>query len=137
MSGRARGLVILGAAGIAVGLALGWVVFTAVGAALVVLVVAVLLVPLPRSADWSELSAPHRVVRGDDASIVVAVTVPEGSTTWVSAVDDSGTGRSWLPPGSASASLEWPLDTSRRGLLPGGPTRLEATDHRAPVVQRE
>ena len=128
MSGRARGVILLGAACIAVGLALGWVVFTAVGAALVVLVVVVLLIPLPRDADWWDVSAPYRVVRGDEAEIIVDVAVPQGSTTWVSAVDDSGAGRSWLPAGGSTASLVWSLDTSRRGLLPGGPTRLEAAD---------
>jgi uncharacterized protein (DUF58 family) len=82
----------------------------------------------PRSAQWHDVSVPARVVRGDEASITVGVTVPSGSTTWVSAVDHDGRHRGWLPDGERVADLSWPIDTSRRGVFPGGPSRLEAQD---------
>ena len=60
--------------------------------------------------------------------MVVHVSVPHGSTTWVSAVDDAGAARTWLPRSGAEADLTWPVDTSRRGRYDVGPARLEAGD---------
>jgi len=128
MTRRGVGVTVLGATAVAVGALLGWVEVTAAGAALLVLVVLTFAFRFPRSAQWRDVSVPTRVVRGDEATITVGVSVPDGSTTWVSAVGDEGGPRAWLPGTARSADLSWPIDTSRRGVFPGGPSRLEAQD---------
>jgi uncharacterized protein (DUF58 family) len=128
MTRRGIGVTVLGALAVTVGALLGWIEVTAVGAALLVLVALTFGFRFPRSAQWHDVSVPARVVRGDEASITVGVTVPSGSTTWVSAVDHDGRHRGWLPDGERVADLSWPIDTSRRGVFPGGPSRLEAQD---------
>lgn len=128
MRARVAGLVALAVVGLAVAVVLGWAEVLAVSAGLLVLVVATPLLRLPRSASWADVSAPTRVTRGDPAEVVVRVSVPHGPTTWVSAVDDSGGSRTWLPSRDPEADLHWPIDTSRRGLYGGGPSRLEAGD---------
>lgn len=127
MRGRAAGLAVLAVASAAVAVALGWSEVLAVAGALVTVLIVVLLVRLPPAATWSDLSAPERVTRGDEAAVVVQVVVPRGPTTWVSAVDEAGNARAWLPRGT-EAELRWPVDTSRRGRYVVGPARLEAGD---------
>ncbi len=128
MTGRTTGLLVVAVAAIGAGVGLGWAEVLAVGVGLLVLTAATALVRLPVSASWTDVAAPTRVTRGDVAQVVIRVDVPHGPTTWVSAVDDSGTARTWLPARAAPADLVWPLDTSRRGVFPGGPARLEAAD---------
>jgi uncharacterized protein (DUF58 family) len=128
MSGRTAGVVALGGATVAVGVLLGWLEVEAVGIGLLALLAVPALLRRPSAATWSDVSVPRRVIRGDDAAVVVAVSVPRGSTAWVSAVDDAGTDRTWLPDGVRHGELRWPIDTSHRGLFPGGPSRLETAD---------
>jgi hypothetical protein len=136
MTRRGIGVTVLGALAVTVGALLGWIEVTAVGAALLVLVALTFGFRFPRSAQWHDVSVPARVVRGDEASITVGVTVPSGSTTWVSAVDGDGRHRGWLPDGerstrrvaassraghldsrprtpSASVAARWPYDSRR------------------------
>ncbi len=127
MKGRAAGVAVLAVASAAVAIALGWSEVLAVAGALAVLLVVTWLVRLPPAATWSDVSAPERVTRGDDAAVVVHVSVPRGPTTWVSAVDAAGHSRAWLPRGT-EAELSWPVDTARRGRFDVGPSRLEAGD---------
>lgn len=128
MTGRATGLAALVLAGAAVGVALGWAEVVAVVVALLAVAASALLMRLPATATWADVSAPHRVTRGDAAAVVIRVVVPSGPTTWVSAVDGRGTGRTWLPTAATDADLTWPIDTSRRGQYDVGPARLEAGD---------
>lgn len=130
MTGRAWGLVVLGAASIAAGMALRWPEFIAVGATLLVLLLMPLAIRRPRGATWNDVSSPVRVVRNNPAAVVIDVTVAEGSTRWVSAVDEVGRGRVFLPEAIVGAAqpVAWPIDTSRRGLFHVGPARLEVGD---------
>ena len=147
MSGRGAGLALLGVASVATGLLLRWPEFVAIGIGLLCLLLVPLFLRRPRAAHWQDLSAPVRVVRGDQAAVAIDVTVDSGSTRWVSAVDELQVDRVFLPSGASSPSpshspspypspsfgarsftLEWPVDTSRRGLFEVGPTRLEAGD---------
>lgn len=128
MTGRATGVLVLVLAGAVVGVALGWAEVVAVVVALLAVVASAFLMRLPSAATWSDVSTPQRVARGDAAAVVVHVTIPSGPTTWVSAVNVHGTGRTWLPAADADADLTWPVDTSRRGQFDVGPARLEAGD---------
>lgn len=114
------------AGAVAVGLWLQWAALVAIAAGLASLVLIALTLRRPRSASWADVSAPVRVVRGDLAILSIAVNV-QGPTRWVSAVDDSGHDRVFLPFPSAG-DLTWPIDTSRRGLFHIGPSRLEFGD---------
>lgn len=134
----ARGLWVgtAGVLAVAAGLLQQWPELVAVGVGLLALLLVPLALRHPSSASWADVSAPVRVVRSDPAEVVVSVNVPEGSTRWVSAVDDLQTDRVFLPGGASSSSsstsssceLAWPVDTSRRGLFHVGPSRLEARD---------
>jgi uncharacterized protein (DUF58 family) len=128
MTRRGVGILILGALTVGTGAGFGWLEIAAGGVALLALVPVTYLLRFPRSAQWWDVSTPVRVVRGDDAAITIGVTVPRGPTTWVSALDDLGSPRSWITRGNTTTELAWPVDTSRRGLFPGGPSRLEAQD---------
>jgi uncharacterized protein (DUF58 family) len=128
VSGRAVGVTGLAGGLVLAGVLLGWVELEAVGVAMIALLAVPLLLRRPSTANWSEMAVPRRVVRGDEAAVVLSVQVPRGSTTWVSAVDDAGAERTWLPAGTRECELRWPVDTSHRGLFAGGPSRLEWGD---------
>ena len=107
----------IGAAGVlavAISLWVRWPELLAVGVGLLSLLLVPVVLRFPVAASWSDVSAPVRVVRGDPAEVVVAVTVPAGSTRWVSAVDDLESDRVFLPFASATGDLVWSVDTSRR-----------------------
>lgn len=121
----------VGAAGVlavVVSLSVRWPELLAVGVGLLALLLVPIVLRFPAAATWSDVSAPVRVVRGDPAEVVVSVTVPTGSTRWVSAVDDAESDRVFLPFASGTGDLVWSVDTSRRGLFHVGPSRLEAGD---------
>jgi uncharacterized protein (DUF58 family) len=123
---RAWGLALLGSLGIALGALLGWAELVAVGAGMLSLPLLVLLaVRSPRAVSWQDVTVPARVVRGDPSTLVVAVTA-RGSTRWLSA-SGSGAADGHRAVGSGG-NLSWPVDTSRRGLIAAGPTRLEFAD---------
>lgn len=105
-----------------------WVVLTALGAGLLTLGVVPLLLRLPNSASWRDVSAPTRVVRADAASLTIGIEVPFGSNCWVSAVSSDGSNRVFVPGLSRTETLTWHIDTSRRGLYLVGPSRLDAGD---------
>ena len=73
----------------------------------------------PRTIAWRDVSVPHRVTRGDDASLEISVTM-SSRPTWVSAVGNERR--------KVEATLEWPVDTRFRGRFAVGPDRLEYAD---------
>lgn len=114
-----------------VGVALGWAELCVVSLALLIVGLAPLLTGTVRTASWLDASSPIRVVRGEAATVAIDVSVGPGSLRWVSAVDDLTGERTWLPPSASSsgiARLEWPIDSTRRGIFDVGPHRLEAAD---------
>ncbi len=111
-----------------VGIAFGWAILVAVGAACLALGLLPLTLGLPRMASWNDVPGPTRFVRGTEASLAIAITLPVGSARWMSATSADGFDRTFLPGHSRSESLIWPIDTSRRGLYLVGPSRLEAGD---------
>jgi uncharacterized protein (DUF58 family) len=123
-----------GALAIVIGWPLGWLELVVVGMALIVLAFSPLLRGSVGSATWVDVSTPVRVVRGDSATVAIDLEVGPGSLRWVSAVDDSTGQRTWLPAASSedssprSVSLEWPIDSTRRGLFEVGPHRLVVAD---------
>ncbi|HAN70618.1 MAG TPA: hypothetical protein DCQ36_03385 [Actinobacteria bacterium] len=128
MNPRGWAIALTSALGLAIALWLDWSVLLAVALGLGSILLAALALRRPSVGSWSDLSAPVRVVRGDAAAIEIGVTVPSGSTRWVSAVDAAGVDRRFIPFAGPVGTLTWPLDTSRRGLFPVGPSRLEAGD---------
>jgi uncharacterized protein (DUF58 family) len=128
MTRRGLGVLFLGGLTLALGAGLGWLEVATVGVALIALVAYPFLLRFPRTAEWWDVSTPVRVTRGDEAAITIGVSVPRGPTTWVSARDDIGSARSWVPGRTSAAELTWSVDTSRRGRYPGGPSHLEAQD---------
>lgn len=130
MTDRAGGIAVIGLGAVATGVVQRWPEAIAVGIGLLALLLVPLTLRRPASAEWADISAPVRVVRGDDAAVVIAVSVAGGSTTWVSAVDDEQTDRVFLPREATTGThtLTWPVDTSRRGEFHVGPCRLEVAD---------
>jgi uncharacterized protein (DUF58 family) len=110
------------------GLWLGWAIVSALGVAGFTLCATPAATGMPRRAFWRDLSAPVRVVRGDEAEVVIEIEALEGSSTWVSAVELDGRNRVFLPDSARPSRLSWPVDTSQRGLVLSGPARIEAGD---------
>jgi uncharacterized protein (DUF58 family) len=122
----------LGLAGVVVGVLLRWPELIGASVGLLAMLLTLLVVRGPVRAEWWDVSAPVRVTRGDPAELVIGVAVT-GSGRWVSAVAPDSGGRAWVTSSSSSASsssslLTWPIDTTRRGLVPVGPERLEFAD---------
>lgn len=130
MTGRAAGIAIVGAVAAAAGTVLQWAEVVAIGIALLSLLAIPWTLRRPRAASWTDIAAPTRVTRGDEASVIINVSLDGGSPTWVSAVDAELTDRVFLPRAASAAStpLAWPIDTARRGSRLVGPSRLEAGD---------
>lgn len=128
MTRRWRAVLMGGAVLCLIGALLGWVVLTAAGAGLVALGFLPPFLRLPKTASWTNVSAPTRVVRGSETNLEIRMDVPAGSTRWVSAVSADRSDRVFVTGRSRTESLTWPIDTSRRGLYLVGPSRLEAGD---------
>jgi uncharacterized protein (DUF58 family) len=130
-------LLALGLGAAAVGAWLSWIELMAAGFGVMMLGLAAQVVRPPAAARWWDVEVPVRVVRGDAASVHLGVVV-SGSSRWVRAVA-SESGRAWAV--SESGELTWPIDTSRRGLHPVGPDRLEFADpfglRRVVLAERE
>jgi uncharacterized protein (DUF58 family) len=117
-----------GAVLVLAGAALSWAVLIGVAAGLLALAVTPLFLRVPKTASWSDISAPTRVVRGTEASLEIGIDVLAGFTRWVSAVSADRSDRVFVPVLSRTESLTWSIDTARRGLYLVGPSRLEAGD---------
>lgn len=128
MSARGWFIVVVSLAAIGAGIAVQWVVFVAVGGALLLVLLTPLTLTLPRNAQWVDVSAPARVVRGDEAAIAIDVSIHGGTSRWVSAVDGAGMDRVFLPFSGVNGEMTWHIDTAKRGLFHVGPARLEGGD---------
>ncbi len=135
MTTRGYGIALIGVLAATAGLLLRWPEFIAIGVGLLCLLLVPVTLRRPQTADWSDIAVPVRVVRGDPAALVIDVTIGQGSLRWVSAVDDDQVDRVFLHAESpkrfnseGSSSLTWLIDTSRRGSMLVGPTRLETGD---------
>lgn len=76
----------------------------------------------PRSAAWSDVTVPRRVSRGGVAVAEIALQIV-GSDRWLTAEGDGARVRV-----RSDASIAWPIDTTRRGWQPGGPSHLVFAD---------
>ncbi|MDD2857076.1 MAG: DUF58 domain-containing protein [Candidatus Nanopelagicales bacterium] len=109
---------------------LGWAEILGVSGALLGLVALAFVVRGPHVATWHDLEHPTRVVRGEAACVMIDLELGWGSRTWLSATGH-GT-RQWIPKspsgaraGTTRVTLEWPVDTSKRGSFLVGPERLQ------------
>ena len=127
---RSQGVVVCAIVGLtcAVGLWLQWAILIAIGAGVGAAAIGTLLLRFPATAEWTDVEVPVRLSRNDAGAIRLRVDSTPQAGHWLSAASSETGDRAYVDSGESSAELNWPVDTSKRGLRLAGPTVLEATD---------